>query len=105
MATTDSSHEFEVALNLAGRMIVTGINQLWVADITYIRLAHEFVFLAVVLDSHSRKVAGWSLGRSLKASLPIEALKQAIAERKPAPGLVHHSDRGTQYACGDYAKV
>jgi len=105
MKTTDSSHAFEVALNLARRMSVTGVNQLWVADITYIRLSREFVFLAVVLDAYSRKVVGWSLGRTLKASLAVDALTQAIAERKPPPGLVHHSDRGVQYACGDYAKV
>jgi putative transposase len=105
IVTTDSSHAFEVALNLAPRMTVTGVNQLWVADITYIRLAAEFVFLAVVLDAHSRRVVGWSLGKTLKASLAIDALKQAIAERKPPPGLVHHSDRGIQYACGDYVDV
>lgn len=105
VVTTDSDHEFEVALNLARRMMVTGVNQLWVADITYIRLATEFVFLAVVLDAYSRKVVGWSLGRTLKAILPIDALKQALTERKPPPGLVHHSDRGIQYACGDYSKV
>jgi putative transposase len=105
MVTTDSSHEFEVVLNLAGRMTVTGVNQLWVADITYIRLAHEFVFLAVILDAYSRKVVGWSLGKTLQASLAIDALKQAIAERQPAPGLVHHSDRGVQYACGNYSEV
>lgn len=105
MRTTDSSHAFSVALNLAGRMTLTGINQLWVADITYIRLASEFVYLAVILDAYSRKVVGWSLGRTLKASLAIEALEKAISERKPPPGLVHHSDRGIQYACGDYAQV
>jgi transposase InsO family protein len=105
MVTTDSSHEFEVVLNLAGRMTVTGVNQLWVADITYIRLAHEFVFLAVILDAYSRKVVGWSLDRTIQASLAIAALKQAITERQPAPGLVHHSDRGVQYACSDYSEV
>jgi len=105
MSTTDSSHKLEVALNLAGRMTLSGVNQLWVADITYIRLAHEFVFLAVILDAYSRKVVGWSLGRTLKASLAIDALNHAIADRKPPPGLVHHSDRGIQYACGDYAEV
>ena len=105
MRTTDSSHGFEVALNLAGRMTLTGVNQLWVADITYIRLYREFVFLAVVLDAYSRKVVGWSLGRTLEASLAIGALKQAITQRQPAPGLVHHSDRGVQYACGGYAEV
>jgi len=95
----------EVYLNLAGRMKLTGINQLWVADITYIRLKKEFVYLAVVLDAFSRKVVGWALDRTLAARLPIAALEQAIAERQPPPGLVHHSDRGVQYACGDYAQV
>jgi transposase InsO family protein len=103
--TTDSEHRFEVYLNLAGRMKLTGINQLWVADITYIRLHQEFVYLAVVLDAFSRKVVGWALDRTLAARLPIAALQQAIAQRQPPPGLVHHSDRGVQYACGDYGKV
>ena len=105
VVTTDSDHRFEVYLNLASRMKVTGINQLWVADITYIRLKNEFVYLAVVLDAYSRKVVGWALDRTLAARLPIAALQQAIAERQPPPGLVHHSDRGVQYACGDYAQV
>ena len=94
----------EVYLNLARRMKLTGINQLWVADITYIRLHQEFVYLAVVLDRYSRKVVGWALERTLAARLPIAALEQAIAERQPPPGLVHHSDRGIQYASGDYAR-
>ncbi len=93
VATTNSDHEFEVYLNLAGRMKVTGINQLWIADITYIRLQREFVYLAVVLDAFSRKVVGWQLDRTLAVRLPLTALEQAIAERKPGPGLVHHSDR------------
>ena len=105
VATTASDHRFEVYLNLARRMTLTGINQLWVADITYIRLKKEFVYLAVVLDAFSRKVVGWALGRTLAARLPIAALEMAIAERQPPPGLVHHSDRGVQYACGDYAQV
>ena len=105
VVTTDSDHEFEVYLNLAGRMKLTGMNQLWVADITYIRLKKEFVYLAVVLDSFSRKVVGWALDRTLAARLPIAALEQAIAQRQPPPGLVHHSDRGVQYACGDYAQI
>ena len=105
VVTTDSDHRFEVYLNLAGRMKLTGINQLWVADITYIRLQQEFVYLAVVLDAYSRKVVGWALERTLAARLPIAALQQAIAKRQPPPGLVHHSDRGVQYACGDYAQV
>src|SRR4029077_3637262 len=94
VVTTDSDHEFEVYLNLASRMKLTGINQLWVADITYIRLHREFVFLAVILDAYSRKVVGWELDRTLAARLPIAALERAIAERIPPPGLVHHSDRG-----------
>jgi putative transposase len=105
VATTESDHRFQVHLNLARRMALTGINQLWVADITYIRLKSEFVYLAVVLDAFSRKVVGWALGRTLAARLPIAALEQAVARRQPPPGLVHHSDRGVQYACGDYAQV
>ena len=97
VVTTDSDHEFEVYLNLASRMKLTGINQLWVADITYIRLQREFVYLGVILDAFSRKVVGWALGRTLAARLPIAALEQA--------GLVHHSDRGVQYASGEYATV
>ena len=97
--TTDSDHELKVYLNLAARMQLTGINQLWVADITYIRLRQEFVYLALVLDAFSRKVVGWALDRSLAAQLPLAALEQAIAQRQPLPGLVHHSDRGIQYAC------
>ena len=103
--TTDSDHELEVYLNLAARMTLTGVNQLWVADITYIRLHREFVYLAVILDAFSRKVTGWELDRTLAARLPIAALEKAIAERKPPPGVVHHSDRGIQYACGDYADI
>jgi putative transposase len=103
--TTDSNHELEVYLNLASRMKLTGINQLWVADITYIRLLAEFVYLAVILDAFSRKVVGWELDRTLASRLPLAALERAIAERKPPPGLVHHSDRGVQYASGDYVKI
>ncbi len=105
VVTTDSDHELEVYLNLASRMKLTGMNQLWIADITYIRLKKEFVYLAVVLDAFSRKVVGWALDRTLAARLPIAALEQAIAQRQPPPGLVHHSDRGVQYACGDYAQI
>jgi putative transposase len=98
VVTTDSDHGFEVYLNLASRMKLTGINQLWVADITYIRLKKEFVYLAVILDAFSRRVVGWALDRTLASRLPIAALEQAIVERQPPPGLVHHSDRGVQYA-------
>jgi len=100
--TTNSEHELEVFLNLAGRMKLTGVNQLWVADITYIRLQREFVYLAVILDVFSRKVVGWALERRLTAPLALAALEQAIEQRQPPPGLVHHSDRGVQYACVDY---
>ena len=102
VSTTDSRHNFEVALNLARRLKLTGPNQLWVADLTYIRLHQEFVFLAVLLDAFSRKVIGWALGRKMNAELCLTALRQAIAERQPLPGLVHHSDRGIQYAAQGY---
>jgi transposase InsO family protein len=102
VVSTESDHQLEVYLNLAKRMKLTGVNQLWVADITYIRLKREFVFLAVILDAFSRKVIGWQLERTLTARLPLAALEQALGERKPPPGLVHHSDRGIQYACGAY---
>ena len=105
VVTTDSDHGLEVYLNLAGRMKLTGIDQLWVADITYLRLNAEFVYLAVILDGHSRKVVGWALERTLASRLAVAALQQAIAERQPLPGLVHHSDRGVQYACAEYVAI
>jgi putative transposase len=103
--TTDSEHACEVFFNLAARMKLTGIDQLWVADITYIRLQGEFVYLAVILDAFSRKVIGWALDRTLAARLAIAALQAALAARKPPPGVVHHSDRGIQYACGEYVSL
>jgi len=105
IATTDSQHDLEVYLNLASRLTLTGLNQLWVADITYIRLRTEFVYLAVILDGFSRKVVGWALEKTLATRLPLAALHQAILERQPPPGLVHHSDRGIQYASGAYVQV
>jgi putative transposase len=105
VVTTDSNHELEVYLNVASRMKVKGSNQLWVADITYIRLKTEFVYLAIILDAYSRKVVGWELDQTLATRLPLAALVRAIAKRKPRPGLVHHSDRGVQYASGDYVGV
>ena len=105
VVTTQSDPEAEVYLNLASRMKLTAINQLWVADITYIRLRQEFVYLAVVLDAFSRKALGWELGRSLTARLPLVALERAITLRQPAPGLVHHSDRGVQYASEQYTSL
>jgi putative transposase len=103
--TTDSKHELQVYLNLASKLKLTGVNQLWVADITYIRLQKEFVYLAVILDAFSRKVVGWALERSLETRLPKAALQMALAARQPAPGLVHHSDRGVQYASAEYIEV
>lgn len=104
--TTDSRHDWRVVANLARGMVPTGLDQLWVADITYIRLKEEFAYLAIVLDAFSRRVVGWALQTHLQASLATAALTMAIAARRPAPGsLVHHSDRGVQYACGDYAAL
>lgn len=105
VVTTDAQHDLEVYLNLASRLTLTGINQLWVADITYIRLRTEFVYLAVLLDRYSRKVVGWALEKTLASRLPIRALQQAIATRQPPPGLVHHSDRGVQYASSEYVQL
>jgi transposase InsO family protein len=102
-ATTDSAHRFRVYPNLARKLETTAVNQLWVADITYVRLLEAFAYLAVVLDAHSRRVVGWAMATHLQASLALQALDRALLEREVAPGgLVHHSDRGVQYACGDY---
>jgi transposase InsO family protein len=102
-ATTDSRHRFTVWPNLARRLVPTATDQLWVADITYVRLDQAFVYLAVVLDAFSRKAVGWAMADHLQACLAIEALQMALTTRHPVPGaLVHHSDRGVQYACGDY---
>jgi putative transposase len=104
--TTDSRHEWSVVPNLARGMVLTGLDQLWVADITYVRLLEEFAFLAVVLDAFSRRVIGWALDKHLRGSLALTALEIAIQTRRPAPGsLIHHSDRGVQYACRDYTSV
>jgi transposase InsO family protein len=102
-ATTDSSHRFRVYPNLARKLETTALNQLWVADITYVRLLEAFAYLAVILDAHSRRVVGWAMEVHLQASLALQALDMALLEREVIPGgLVHHSDRGVQYACGDY---
>jgi transposase InsO family protein len=102
VVTTDSNHDRKVYPNLKSKMELSGINQLWVADITYIRLEAEFVYLAVVIDAFSRRVIGWALDRTLEDDLPLEALRVALEQRQPAVGLVHHSDRGSQYASHDY---
>ena len=100
--TTDARHGWRIWPNRARGLITQRMNELWVADITYVRLNEEFVYAAVVLDAHSRRVIGWALARHLAASLAIQALSQALAARQPTPGLIHHSDRGVQYACADY---
>jgi len=102
VVTTDSNHDRPVYPNLAREIAPSGINQLWVADITYIRLELEFVYLAVILDAYSRRIVGWALDRTLEDELTMEALRMALDRRSPAVGLVHHSDRGVQYASGDY---
>jgi putative transposase len=102
--TTDSRHEWRVVPNLARGMVLSGLDQLWVADITYVHLLEEFAFLAVVLDAFSRRVVGWALEDHLRASLATTALEMALVARRPTPGsLIHHSDRGVQYACREYS--
>ncbi len=103
--TTDSRHGLTVYPNLVPELKLSGLNQLWVADITSIRLRREFVYLAVLLDAYSRRCIGWSLGRTLEAELTLAALRMALAKRDVGPALVHHSDRGVQYAAGDYTAL
>jgi transposase InsO family protein len=103
-ATTDAQHHWRVVPNLARGMELTGLDQLWVADITYVRLLEQFAFLAIVLDAFSRRVLGWALEIHLQASLALAALRMALAARRPRPDtLIHHSDRGVQYACAEYS--
>lgn len=103
--TTDSNHGRRIYPNLARDLVRTGVDQLWVADITYIRLQEEFVFLAVILDAYSRRVIGWALDRTLEDELTLTALRMALSRRVVPPGLMHHSDRGSQYASGDYTQL
>ena len=103
--TTDSGHDFEVALNVARRLTPTAINQLWVADITYVRLGRTDVFLAVVMDAYSRRIVGWNLAPKMTTELALTAFSNAIESRRPAPGLIHHSDRGVQYASTAYVDM
>jgi transposase InsO family protein len=102
VATTDSRHDLPVYRNLAQGLTLSGVDQLWIADITYVRLEVEFVYLAVILDAFSRRVIGWALEQTLEDKLTIAALQMALKFRKPAPGLMHHSDRGVQYASRNY---
>jgi len=105
VVTTDSAHGLRVYPNLAREMVLTDVDQLWRADITYIRLQDEFVFLAVILDAYSRRVIGWALDRTLETDLPLQALRMALSRRSVGPGLVHHSDRGVQYASHEYTEL
>jgi len=105
LLTTDSQHGLPIYPNVAEEMLLTSIDQLWVADITYIRLQVEFVCLAVLLDAFSRRCIGGALRRSLEAALVLEALRMGLTRRHPRPGLVHHSDRGVQYASRDYTAL
>jgi transposase InsO family protein len=105
VVTTDSNHGRKVYPNLAEELTLTGVNQLWRADITYIRLEEEFIYLAVILDAYSRRVIGWALDRTMEDGLTLAALRMALEQRQPGPGLVHHSDRGSQYASNDYTEL
>jgi putative transposase len=102
--TTDSRHSYAVYANLAARLKLTGINQLWVADITYVRLRETFLYLAIVMDAYSRRVVGWELGEDLRAELALRALNRALADRPIESGIVHHSDRGVQYCSQTYVE-
>jgi len=105
IVTTDSNHGRKVYPNLARGLVLTGVDQLWRADITYVRLREEFVFLAVILDAFSRRVIGWALDRNMEDELTLTALRMALSRRSIQPGLVHHSDRGSQYASKDYTDL
>lgn len=100
--TTTSDHPWPLMPNLVRGLVPTAPDQIWVADITYVRLRQGFVYLAVVLDAFSRKVVGWAIGQTLEAVLAVEALQRALDDRRPPPGLIHHSDRGSQYASHHY---
>jgi transposase InsO family protein len=103
--TTDSDHPYPVYPNVYQQMTITGVDQVWVADITYIRLLHDFVYLAVILDAYSRRVIGWALSRHIDTTLTCAALEAAITQRNPSIGCIHHSDRGVQYAADEYIKI
>ena len=105
IATTDSNHGHRVYPNLLAGLTLTGINQAWVADITYIRILKGFVYRAAILDRYSRKVIGWAISRRIDTELCLAALKTALAARQPPPGCIHHSDRGVQYACHEYVAM
>ncbi len=103
--TTDSNHDCRVYPNLLKDLAITGLNQLWAADITYIRIANGFVFLAVILDLFSRRAIGWAISKTIDGDLAVNALKMAIKRRGPPQGCIHHSDRGVQYLCKKYVEL
>jgi len=105
IVTTDSDHDLPVYPNVYRNQIATGLNQIWLADITYVRLRFCFVFLAVILDAFSRRAIGWALSKKLNTALTLDALKSAIAQRRPLPGCIHHSDQGVQYANYAYTNL
>ena len=109
VATTDSNHDHPIASNLLARQFdVNGVrtpNTVWVSDITYVPTREGWLYLAVVLDLASRRVVGWAMRETLEAELALAALRMALAVRRPARGLIHHSDRGVQYACGEYREL
>jgi transposase InsO family protein len=102
VTTTDSNHGYPRYPNLAKEITLTGVNQLWVADITYIRITRGFVYLAMIMDAYSRKIVGYALSENIDTRLALSALKAAIETRKPAAGCVHHSDQGIQYCSKEY---
>lgn len=104
VATTDSNHNHRIFANLIEEMTITGINQVWAADLTYIRIENGFVYLAVILDLYSRKVIGHAISKRIDGQLALNALKMAYARRTPPQGVIHHSDRGVQYLCDDYTE-
>ena len=104
MRTTDSDHSYPVFPNLIKDLFIVSVNEVWVSDITYIRISTAFVYLAVILDLYSRKVIGYHLSRHIDTNLTLSALEMAIRDRNPLPGCIHHSDQGVQYASSEYVK-
>ena len=105
VATTDSNHSHRVYPNLLPGRTVMGLDEVWTVDLTYIRIANGFVYLAIVLDLYSRRVIGWGVSKRIDGDLAVSALRMAIGQRKPKPGCIHHSDRGVQYLCNEYVKL
>lgn len=103
--TTDSNHSHRAFPNLLPGRTVMGLDEVWTADLTYIRIENGFVYLAIILDLYSRRVIGWHVSKRIDGDLAVAALKMAIERRKPKPGCIHHSDRGVQYLCGDYVEL